>query len=105
MVTVGRGIAEIVTACDALPPAPVQVRVYVPVAFTTTVAEPAVVFVPVHAPEAVHEVVFIDDHVSVVDWPAGTEESAALKVTMGFGNTVTVTDLVALPPRPEQVRV
>jgi hypothetical protein len=63
--------------------------------------------VPCHAPEAVHEVALLDDHVSVDAPPRLMVLGLALKltVTVGFALTVTVAVCVAVPPAPVHVRV
>src|SRR3989344_7041183 len=50
---------------DTFPPAPVQASVYVAVAPGVTACVPEVPLVPLHAPEAVHEVAFVELQVSV----------------------------------------
>jgi hypothetical protein len=65
--------------------------------------EPLVALVPDHAPEAVHEVAFVADQVSVELAPLATVLGLADKVTTGAGGvTETVADWFALPPPPEQ---
>lgn len=65
--------------------------------------EPLVALVPDHAPEAVHEVAFVADQVSVELPPLATVLGLADKVTTGAGGvTETVADWLALPPPPEQ---
>ncbi len=59
---------------------------------------------PDHAPEAVHEAALVDDQVSVEDPPLATDAGFAVSDTVGTGNTVTVTEALALPPEPLQVR-
>jgi hypothetical protein len=67
-------------------------------------AEPAVACAPLHPPEAVHEVAWVDDHASVDLAPLAIEAGAALKVTVGAALvTVMVADCEALPPLPVQV--
>ena len=62
---------------------------------------------PAHAPEAVHEVALLDDHVSVDALPLLIVLGLALKltVTVGFALTETVAVWAAVPPAPVQVRV
>jgi hypothetical protein len=69
--------------------------------------EPVMALVPCHAPEAVHEVALLDDHVSVDAPPRLMVLGLALKltVTVGFALTVTVAVCVAVPPAPVHVRV
>ena len=45
---------------------------------------PEVVFVPDQAPEAVHDVAYVDDHVIVDAPPLVTDEGEAEIVTVGF---------------------
>ena len=53
--------------------------------------EPVVVCVPLHPPEAVHEVALVLDQVKVLLAPLDTLFGLALKVTVGAGvDTVTV---------------
>ena len=67
---------------------------------------PATAFVPDQAPEATHEVAFVEDHVSVALLPLFIALGPTLKVTVGAaGLTETVADCVALPPVPVQVSV
>jgi hypothetical protein len=69
---------------------------------------PLVGWLPVHAPEAVHVVAFVEDQLKVVLLPLVTLEGLALKFTVGAGVaavTDTVTDCVADPPAPVQVAV
>lgn len=66
--------------------------------------EPLSALLPVHPPDAVHEVAFAADQVSVALVPLVTELGAALIDTVGAGElTETVADCVALPPGPEHV--
>ncbi len=68
--------------------------------------EPLVALAPDHAPEAVHEVALVDDHVSVELAPLATVLGLALRLTVGTGGvTDTVADCDALPPVPVQVSV
>ena len=63
------------------------------------------VLVPDQPPEAVHNVAFVEDQVSVDDPPLATDARLAASDTVGAGgNTVTVTVALALPPGPVQVR-
>jgi len=102
-----------VTVADALavPPDPVQARENVLV-FVSAPLDwlPEVALLPDHAPEATQEVALVDDHVSVEDSPLPTEIGFAESDTVGTGggggvpDTVTVADVLALPPAPVQVR-
>jgi hypothetical protein len=106
MLTVGAvEFTEIVADWVALPPAPVQVRIYVALAVITPEdCEPLSALVPDQAPEAEQAVAFLVDHVNVEAVPESTVLGAALSTTTG-GNpeTVTVADCVAEPPVPVQV--
>ena len=55
----------IVTDLEAVPPLPVQARVYVEVVVGKTDCVPDVVFDPDQAPEAVQDVTLVEDQVSV----------------------------------------
>lgn len=73
-----------------------------------SVVVPLVDCVPLHAPLAVHEVAFVDDHVSVEFAPSVMVAGLAAIVTVGAGGallTVTVADAFALPPLPVHVSV
>jgi hypothetical protein len=76
------------------------VYVAVPVATGVSVVEPLVASVPDHAPDAVHEVVLVELHVSVVVAPSVIAEGTAAMVTVGCGTVaglmVTVEDPVIL---------
>ena len=98
----------VVLACP-VPPLPVQLSVNV-VAFdnAAVLALPAVAFVPDHPPEAVQDVAFVEDHVSVLVPPLATDVGDADSVTVGAGvGAVTVTDAVrcVVPPAPVQLSV
>ncbi len=68
-----------------------------------TLAVPDTAFVPDQPPEAVHEVAFVEDHVSVLLAPEVIEVGLAAKVTVGAGaDTLMVTDCEAVPPVPAQ---
>jgi len=72
---------------------------------------PEVAFEPLHAPEAVHDVAFVEDHVRVEVPLTFTEVGKALSVTVGAAGggglpfTVTVADCPAAPPAPVHVRL
>jgi len=106
--TPGAGAATVTVAdWEAEPPAPLQVSVYVVVAVRAPVLwDPLVGSLPLQPPDAVQEVAFVDDHVSVAAAPLLTVLGLAEKATVGAGVvTVTVTDCAALPPVPLHVRV
>jgi hypothetical protein len=99
-----------VTVADALalPPAPVQVRVKLPLAVSAPVDWlPGVAFVPDQSPEAVQLVALVEDQISVEAAPLVTDVGFAVSDTVGTCDapvTVTVADTLALPPAPVQVR-
>ena len=70
---------------------------------------PEVALLPDHAPEAVQEVALVDDHVRVEDPPLATDVGFAASDTAGTGggggmpDTITVVEVLALPPGPVQV--
>ena len=68
---------------------------------------PEVALALVQAPEAVQEVAFVEDQVSVEEAPFAIDVGFAVSVTVGTGGsaTMTVADALALPPGPVQVRV
>jgi hypothetical protein len=67
---------------------------------------PPIASVPLHPPDAVHDVALVEDQDSVELPPFATVLGLALKLTVGAGEvTVTVEDCAALPPVPVQVRV
>lgn len=71
---------------------------------------PEIALLPDHAPDAVQEAALVDDQVSVEDAPLATEVGFAVSETVGTGggggmpDTMTVTEVLALPPEPVQVR-
>ena len=69
--------------------------------------DPVVALLPVHAPEAAHEVALFDDHVRVDALPLRMVLGLALKlaVTVGFALTLTVAVCAAVPPVPVQFSV
>jgi hypothetical protein len=61
---------------------------------------------PDHAPEAVHEVAFVDDQVNVELAPLAIVLGLVVRLIVGAGCvTDTVTNCAALPPVPLQVNV
>lgn len=98
-----------VTTVDwaALPPVPVQVKVYVALAVSAPVAcVPEVALVPDQAPEALQEVALVEVQVSAALARLATVLGLALKLTVGESPfTETVTDCAAVPPAPVQVSV
>jgi len=104
--TLGAGADTVTVAdCDAEPPAPLQVSVkFVVVVRLEVLVEPLVGSVPAQPPEAVQDVAFVEDQLSVEVAPFLTVLGLAVKVTAGVGVvTETVVDCVALPPLPVQV--
>jgi hypothetical protein len=86
------GVTETVVACEALPPAPVQVSEYVALAVKAPVdCDPLVALEPDQAPEAVQEVALVEDHVSVDPLPLAMVLGLALRLTAAVGVEVTVT--------------
>jgi hypothetical protein len=68
--------------------------------------EPLTALVPDQPPDAVHEVAFVELHVSVELAPVAMELGLAVTVTVGAGGaTDTVADCAALPPGPVQLSV
>ena len=68
---------------------------------------PLTALVPLHAPEAVHEVAFVEDQVKVDPLPLATLVGFALIETVGGGGlaaTVTVAAWLAVPPAPVQLK-
>ncbi len=106
-VTVGAATVTVtVTDCVIVPPAPVQARVYVFEEVRLPVdSEPEVDLVPVQPFEAVHEVALVVDQLKVDEEPLVIEIGEAVRVTVGSGLTVTVTDFESEPPGPVQVKV
>ncbi len=100
-------VTETVALCAAEPPAPLQAIENLVVAVRAAVfCEPLADSDPLQPPEAVQEVAFVDDHVSIAVPPLATVLGLALSVTVGAGMvTFTVVDCAALPPLPVQVRV
>jgi hypothetical protein len=109
----GGGDGAELTVTDAVleidPPVPVQFSVKAASAVSAAVcSEPLAAFVPVQPPVAVHEVTFVDDHVSVDREPEVTAVGLAVIVNVGAGGggggaAVTVTVTVALPVPPVPV--
>ena len=91
-----------VTDFETLPPAPLHVRVYVVLAAGETLCVPDTAFAPVQPFDAVQEVAFVADQVSVEDWPLVIEAGDAVKVSAGVtgdvGETFTVTFLLTVAP-------
>ena len=83
-----------VTLCEAEPPLPVQLSVYVVVLVSAPVLVlPLVVSLPDHPPDAVQAVALVEDQVKVELPPLTTLVGLALNETVGAGaETVTVAD-------------
>jgi len=89
-----------------VPLAPLQVRVNVVVALSAPVlALPLVGSLPDHPPEAVQLVAFVENQLSVAEPPLVTVAGLALRLTVVGAETLTVADLLAVPPGPLQVSV
>jgi hypothetical protein len=86
-VTVGaEEVTDTVAVCAALPPAPVQVSVYVAFAVNAAVCcEPLVLKDPDHAPEPVQEVASEVDQLSVERLPLATVLGFAARLMVGTG--------------------
>ena len=70
-------------------------------------SDPLTALLPDQSPEALQDVAFVDDQLSVELPPLVIALGPTLKVTVGAkeeGATVTVVDCVALPPTPVHVR-
>ena len=65
---------------------------------------PDVARAPDHAPEATQEAASVDDQVRMEEPPLVTIVGFAASDTVGTGTTATVTEVLALPPEPPQVR-
>jgi hypothetical protein len=111
--TVGDG-GDTVTVADALcaPPDPVQVRLKVLLLVSAPEDSlPEVALAPDQPAEALHDVAFVEDQVSVEDPPLVTDVGFAAIDTVGTGGgggepvTVTVVDVLAVPPDPVQERL
>jgi hypothetical protein len=106
-VTIGAAEVTVTVAdCTALPPAPLQVSVYVAFAVSAPVDRvPFRPWLPDQFPDATHDVAFVDDQLRVDALPLATVLGVAVKVTVGAeAVTVTVADCAAVPPAPVQVR-
>jgi hypothetical protein len=81
----------------AVPPAPVQERLYtsLPVAVGVTVSLPLVVLSAL--PLSVHDVALVLDHVTVAELPSGIDVGLTETVAVGFGAAVTVKSVEEKP--------
>jgi hypothetical protein len=105
-VTIGvPGTVTVAVATLLVPPRPAQVNEYEFVAVSAPVlCVPLVALAPLQPPEATHEVVLVEFHVSVEAPPLATEVGFAVSVTVGAGTTVTLAVATLLvPPGPMQV--
>lgn len=87
--------ADTVTVADCVadPPAPVQVSMYLVVAFSAAVLfEPLIASDPLQPPEAVHAVALVADQLNIDAAPLLSVLGLAVSVTAGAG---LVTDTVA----------
>lgn len=105
VVSVGCGATETVADCDALPPLPVQVAVYVVFAVSEGVTK--LPEVPEEPLVTVHEVLLVLDQAITDVPPYAIEDGDAVMVTLGDGSAETVTVVLcsALPPAPVHVSV
>lgn len=79
-------LTETVADCTALPPAPVQDKVYVELAVSAPVDwDPLVAFGPDHPPEAVQAVALVADQVRLLLPLFATLLGLAVKLTVGTG--------------------
>jgi len=79
-------LTETVADCIALPPAPVQDKVYVVLAVSAPVDwDPLVAFGPAHPPEAVQAVALVADQVRLLLPLFATLLGLAVKLTVGTG--------------------
>ena len=76
-------VTVIVADLETDPPVPVQVSVYIEVVVGVTDWVPEAPLDPLHAPEAVHEVVLVDDHERIDDEPGVIVVGEAVKVIVG----------------------
>jgi hypothetical protein len=66
--------------------------------------EPLIAWLPLQAPEAVHEVALVADQFNIEPLPLAIVLGLAVTLTVGAAVvTETVADCVALPPVPTQV--
>jgi hypothetical protein len=84
---VGRAFTVIVAVAAVLvPPGPAHVKEKIPVAVNAPVLRvPLTLSVPLHPPEALHEVAFAELHVSIADSPASIVVRDAVNDAVGCG--------------------
>jgi hypothetical protein len=106
IVGIGEAVVVTVADCAAVPPPPVQVRVYLVVAVSAGVAlVPVIGCVPLQPPEAVHEVAFVELQLSVAVFPLTIVAGLAVRVIDGAGLVIdTDADWEEVPPAPVQLR-
>jgi hypothetical protein len=96
IVAVGITLTSTVAA-PLVPPVPVHVKEYeLRSASAPVLCVPLVAFVPLQLPDAVHDVAFVELHVSVEALPLATEVGAA--PSDAVGSAVVVLVLALLPP-------
>lgn len=104
----GRDVTVTVADCAALPPVPVQVKVYVVFALSAPVdCEPLIALLPDQPLEAVQDVAWVLVQITVELLPLSIVLGLAVRLIVGAGAgvvTETVAACVALPPAPVQVR-
>jgi hypothetical protein len=108
ILTVGAAdFTDTVADCAALPPAPVQVSVYVAVAVSAPVdREPLSAVAPDQAPEALQAVAWVAAQFKVALPPLLIALGPTLRVTVGVGDFLEIlADWTAVPPGPEQLSV
>jgi hypothetical protein len=90
-----------------VPPLPAHAKVNLVVEESAAVlSDPLMGCVPLQPPDAVHDVAFVEDHVSFEVAPLATVVGFAANVTVGSGVVIdTVADCAALAPAPLQVSV
>jgi len=107
-VNVGAGNSVTETDWFTVPPAPVQLSVYVAFALNAPVGcEPDVARLPLQAPDAVQLVAFVVLQVNCDAAPDATLVGDAVNVSVGaLGAAIaTDTDFVTEPPAPEHASV
>jgi hypothetical protein len=91
------------------PPVPLQLSAKLEFAFNgPTLCVPLVALLPDHAPDAVHDVASVADHVNVLEPPLITLVGLAVSVVAGIlgacaAPTWTSVEPVVVPPRPVQL--
>ena len=101
----------IVAVAELDPPVPLQFNEKLALAVSAPVlCEPLVALVPDQPPDAVHDVAFVADQVSVLEPPLVTVVGLAVKVVTGAlgggaAPTCTLADPFVVPPRPAQLKV